>query len=299
MISIAMATYNGAKYLKEQIDSILGQTIQDFEIVVCDDCSSDDTWSLLQAYAEQDARIRVYRNEENLGYKKNFAKAMNLCKGDYVALSDQDDIWKPNHLEFLLNLIGDNGVACGNAHLIDGNGKSLGRNLDDYNFLFYCPDYREIPYRIFYNSGCFQGASMLVKRELALKAVPIPEGVNAHDTWLTLMACYSSGFVYSPEIITLHRRHETNASFTTKWPRYLGFVHFKRNPNRPDRFFLAEGIMDRLQGLLDKRQLRQLQHVAVYMKNRKCKFGKMKNVFFRLMHYRSIYTAKNKIFLEW
>ncbi len=68
MISVAMATYNGEKYIREQIDSILNQTVQDFELVVCDDCSSDGTWSILEDYANHDNRIKVFRNEGNLGF---------------------------------------------------------------------------------------------------------------------------------------------------------------------------------------------------------------------------------------
>lgn len=78
MISIAMATYNGEKYLREQIDSILNQTIQDFELIVCDDCSTDTTWNILLDYQSQDKRIKCYRNEENLGFKKNFEKAIKM-----------------------------------------------------------------------------------------------------------------------------------------------------------------------------------------------------------------------------
>ena len=113
MISIAMATYNGEKYLREQIDSILNQTIQDFELIVCDDCSTDTTWNILQDYQSQDRRIKCYRNEENLGFKKNFEKAIGLCTGEYIALSDQDDIWLPEHLEKLVNIIGNADLACG------------------------------------------------------------------------------------------------------------------------------------------------------------------------------------------
>ena len=73
-----MATYNGEKYLREQIDSILSQTIRDFELIVCDDCSTDNTWDILQKYQSQDKRIKCYRNEENLGFKKNFEKAIKM-----------------------------------------------------------------------------------------------------------------------------------------------------------------------------------------------------------------------------
>lgn len=88
-----MATYNGEKYLREQIDSIFNQTVQDFELIVCDDCSTDTTWNILLDYQVQDKRIKCYRDEENLGFKKNFEKAIGLCTGEYIALSDQDDVW--------------------------------------------------------------------------------------------------------------------------------------------------------------------------------------------------------------
>ena len=81
MISIALASYNGSKYIREQIDSILAQTYQDFELIVCDDCSTDDTWQVLQEYAEKDNRIKIFENETNIGFKKNFEKAISLCKG--------------------------------------------------------------------------------------------------------------------------------------------------------------------------------------------------------------------------
>ena len=107
MISIAMATYNGEKYLREQIDSILNQTIQDFELIVCDDCSTDTTWNILLEYQSQDKRIKCYRNEENLGFKKNFEKAIKLCTGEYIALSDQDDIWLEEKVETMIGIMND------------------------------------------------------------------------------------------------------------------------------------------------------------------------------------------------
>ena len=104
MIGIAMTTYNGEKYLKEQIDSILNQTVSDFELIVCDDVSSDSTMDILNGYAAKDSRVHVFRNEENLGFLKNFEKAIRICLdrgAEYVALADQDDIWTENHLEVL------------------------------------------------------------------------------------------------------------------------------------------------------------------------------------------------------
>lgn len=112
MISIAMATYNGEKYLREQLDSILAQTVQDFELVVCDDCSTDSTVRILEEYVEKDARIKIFCNEQNLGFVKNFEKAISLCQGECIALSDQDDVWLPEHLQVLLENIGEKDL-CG------------------------------------------------------------------------------------------------------------------------------------------------------------------------------------------
>ena len=110
MIGIAMTTYNGEKYLKEQIDSILNQTVSDFELIVCDDVSSDSTMDILNGYAAKDSRVHVFRNEENLGFLKNFEKAIRICLDpEYVALSDQDDVWTENHLEVLVDTMSSGG----------------------------------------------------------------------------------------------------------------------------------------------------------------------------------------------
>lgn len=126
MISIVMATYNGEKYLREQVDSILAQTYQNFELIVCDDCSTDSTVRILQENEKQDGRIKVFVNEKNLGFKKNFEKAISLCKGEYIALSDQDDIWLPEHLQVLIENIGDKDLIGADSLLVDENNNEMG-----------------------------------------------------------------------------------------------------------------------------------------------------------------------------
>ena len=106
MISVAMATYNGAEYIIEQLDSIRRQTKSVDEVVIVDDCSKDETVSLVRAFNEKypDLNIKLYENEENLGYKKNFKKALSLCDGEILFLCDQDDAWKENKVEVLCNI---------------------------------------------------------------------------------------------------------------------------------------------------------------------------------------------------
>lgn len=135
-----MTTYNGEKYLHEQIDSILAQTIQNFELIICDDCSKDSTWDILSDYSQIDNRIQIFRNEENIGFKKNFEKALSLCQGDYIALSDQDDIWMPNHLEVLKSIIGNKMMSCGNCEMINEKGHSLNISFKDLESLDYVPN---------------------------------------------------------------------------------------------------------------------------------------------------------------
>ncbi|MFT4918317.1 MAG: glycosyltransferase involved in cell wall biosynthesis, partial [Zhongshania aliphaticivorans] len=94
-ISVAMCTYNGERFLAEQLDSILNQTYKNIELVVVDDVSTDGTLRLLDEYAARDGRIRVIRNSENIGFVRNFEKAMGACSGEFIALADQDDIWFP------------------------------------------------------------------------------------------------------------------------------------------------------------------------------------------------------------
>jgi glycosyltransferase involved in cell wall biosynthesis len=92
MISLAMPTYNGERFLREQLDSIYNQTIVPDEVIVVDDCSTDGTISILEEYKKKYG-LKYWVNEKNLGYNKNFEKAISLCTGDYIALSDQDDVW--------------------------------------------------------------------------------------------------------------------------------------------------------------------------------------------------------------
>lgn len=107
--SIALCTYNGEKYLKEQLDSVFAQSILADEIVICDDGSTDETLKILEDYQSRFPEIlKIYQNETNLGFSKNFEKAIYLCTKDIIITSDQDDIWKKNKIEETLNFFAKN-----------------------------------------------------------------------------------------------------------------------------------------------------------------------------------------------
>lgn len=101
MISVAMCTFNGEKYIKEQIESIINQSLVPDEIVICDDCSKDNTINIIkETLANWSGKANLIINEDNLGYRKNFEKAISLCNGDIIFLSDQDDVWDNCKLKF-------------------------------------------------------------------------------------------------------------------------------------------------------------------------------------------------------
>lgn len=300
MISIAMATYNGEKYLREQIDSIFNQTIQDFELIVCDDCSTDTTWNILLDYQSQDKRIKCYRNEENLGFKKNFEKAIRLCTGDYIALSDQDDIWLPEHLEKLVNLIGEADIGCGNAELINGDGIRTDVLLSENGHLEKLYDNALMLYRILCFYSPFQGASMLIKRNFLLeKALPVPERVLYHDAWFATCACLFHGIQYTYDVITLYRQHGTNASGQKKQWNVLHAVarscvsFFKKTPYKTDRFAYIEQIKKRF--YLSQLQEKIVEESYLYLQLNRGDLSfkeKLQCLAWYWKHYRYIFTSK-------
>ena len=130
LVSICIATYNGEKYLKEQLDSVCNQTYKNIEILIQDDASSDNTVKIIQAYQEK-YNIQLFVNESNLGYIKNFESLIQKATGEYIAPCDQDDIWVKNKIELLINNIKTSSLIYSNSLLVDSHGESLGKTLQE------------------------------------------------------------------------------------------------------------------------------------------------------------------------
>ena len=292
MISIAMATYNGANYLREQIDSILAQTIPDFELVVCDDCSSDETWDILKHYSDADKRIKVFHNESNLGFKRNFEKAMSLCSGDYIALSDQDDIWLPDHLEILLNNIGDSMLSAGNAELVDGIGNKIGLKLNEMESLAVFPDdsdSRALSFFLYRNA--IQGASMLIKRDFLSIALPIPDDVNYHDAWFSCLSCFYGNLSYTFNVVTNYRMHDHNVTghrvkAKSRLDHLCRSVLFDFSY---DRIAMIRTIRERVNNLTNS-QMNTLDQLDRIIKRNNSFLGRIVNALFRIRHFKTIYS---------
>lgn len=230
-VSIALATYNGARFLREQLDSIYAQTYKVFEVVATDDGSTDGTLQILEEY-QRSHGLRFSVNEARLGFVKNFEKAISLCDGDFIALSDQDDIWHPSKLEKLSRAIGDYPLACSDVRIIDGEGKTV---ADSYRKKLHIP----VPPigEQFYSLAFINfvtGSTCLFPRGFREKILPIPPEAISHDWWMGIQATLAGGIRYVAEQLVGHRQHGANAigvkelwKLSGKW-RYLRSEERKR-----------------------------------------------------------------------
>lgn len=291
-----MATYNGAKYLREQIDSILRQTVQDFELIVCDDCSSDETMQILCTYAAIDPRIKVYQNEHNLGFKKNFEKAISLCSGDYVALSDQDDIWMSEHLNMLMEeMTPEADIICGRPIFVNENNQELPSQYDYFKMDYIPRTQMEVARHMLLGNGSYQGASMLIKRSFFDIALPIPSGANYHDSWFAVLSCFLGGLIYVDRPTMRYRRLTDSITLSTKrksaFRTFLGAVMV--NHALTDRLCFIENIKQRVPMMSDQ-QKALLDEIEEMLLRRKSLWGRLRNIPYCIKHFKSIYTYDGK-----
>jgi len=214
-ISIAMATYNGARFVRAQLDSFVAQTRRPDELVVTDDGSSDDTVAMVERFA-RDAPfpVHVHRNPERLNYSRNFERAISLCKGDIIFLSDQDDVWFPDKIESVLAAFERNpdaevvvndqlltDAALGHSGVTKlGNLKRAGKSSD----------------------GMIEGCSTAFRASWGERLFPMPDEVSSliasrdmsHDRWLSDLAILLGLRVVLDRPLQYFRRTGEN---TTDW----------------------------------------------------------------------------------
>lgn len=206
IISLAMPTYNGEKYLREQLDSIYAQTRVPDEVIVVDDCSTDGTVEILEEYHKRYG-LKYYINEHNLGYNKNFEKAISLCSGDYICLSDQDDVWLREKIEKIYrkiteydkkepSLVSSFSMSCNEAlvpfkGVINKHRKGGGWRL---------------------NFDCYatQGCTIMFNSSLKEHILPIPAN-TMYDAYIGMTASMIGNRYYIPEFLQLYRIHSGNS----------------------------------------------------------------------------------------
>lgn len=200
LISIALCTYNGEKFLEKQLQSILSQTYSNLEVVIVDDQSTDGTEEIVLEFSKADPRIKFFKNPENLGFNKNFEKAISLSKGEYIAISDQDDIWNPEKISMLFEHIGDNWVIFSNSALVNEQEVPTGENLIEQ------VDLDHLQYKSFLFINHVTGHTSLLRREFLKYYLPIPEQ-GYYDWWMGFIAAYHEKIIFIDKILTKHRIH--------------------------------------------------------------------------------------------
>jgi len=213
-ISIAMCTYNGAQHLQKQLDSFASQTCQPYELIICDDGSTDLTWALIGGFAEKVTfPVRSFKNERNLGSTKNFEKAIGICGGDLIALSDQDDEWYPDKLAKMQRLFEEFPealVAFSDADVIDERSAPAGRKL--WKSMRFSPAKAGPHLDTGFVSSLFRldyvatGATMVFRSELRSQCLPIP-GSWVHDAWIIWISALRGGIAVLPDATIRYRIH--------------------------------------------------------------------------------------------
>ena len=216
MISVALATYNGEKYITEQLQSIYGQTRKVDEIVISDDCSTDATVELIKEFAERysDCNIRLLKNETNLGYKGNFRKALELCEGNIIFLCDQDDVWNENKVEILEGILNDHTEVAliSSAFVqIDGLGKVVSDSKNLYKQELHQSEFTLVPLQdlIFHNIS--QGCAMAFRKEIKESYLKAYTDELPHDWILNVVAAMQKKCYFINRSLFGYRIHDNNA----------------------------------------------------------------------------------------
>lgn len=207
MISVCMATYNGERFLKEQIDSIIAQLSPEDELIISDDHSTDMTSEIVRSY--KDERIKFYVNELAKGVTHNFENALLHSKGEIIFLADQDDVWLPGKIKELSNFL-----IQGNYDVVTNDCALTNSKLEIIQQSYYA-EKSPLDKSVFGNfvKDLWLGSCMAFKRKVLVATLPFPKKVAAHDLWMALYSQLHFKCGYYPKVLQLYRRHENTVSF--------------------------------------------------------------------------------------
>jgi glycosyltransferase involved in cell wall biosynthesis len=264
--SVVLCTFNGERFLTQQIESLVRQTRPADEIIVRDDGSTDRTIALLKAH-ERLLPIRIAINDSNLGSTANFERTIAEANGDLIALCDQDDVWEPRKLERLEVAFRPGvGLVFTDAELIDDHGRQLGRRLWDaigfHGTLV--RDFRGEPLRVFSRGkNVITGATMAFRSELRKVVLPIPD-IWTHDGWIAIVVTFAASIVMLPEALIRYRIHAG---------QQLGLTPAASQISRQPELLLRqsrqyEAVIDRVRSFADSRRLRWLEEMVEHVKTR-------------------------------
>lgn len=205
VVSVCMAAYNGAQHIHEQLDSILAQLTEPDEVIIVDDGSTDGTREWLTNM--RDPRVKVHFNQSNLGYVRNFEKALGLSTGEIVMLSDQDDLWLPGRVDALVRALDNAEAVASNFSYFEGRP----RKLEQLRLKQGTGGHRvRNLIRLWIGIIPYYGCAMAFRRSFIQSSLPFPPFLyETHDQWLAMLANVRGTMVHL-EIETLSRRLHAN-----------------------------------------------------------------------------------------
>ena len=219
-IDILLPTYNGEKYLREQLDSILNQTYKNIRLIISDDCSKDSTPQILEEYRKKDKRIELYFQKENIGVVKGVEFLLKKVKSKYYMLSDQDDVWLPIKVEKSIETLKKQNadLVFGDLEVVDENLKTIYSTFGDFMLLNRKINKYIDSYKVNYLYNCVTGCTVLSKKEFIEKILPIPTQSKylIHDHWIGLVVALNGKLAYMPEKYIKYRKHGNNQVGTEK-----------------------------------------------------------------------------------
>lgn len=279
-VSVAICTYNGENFIREQLDSILNQSRPVDEIIICDDRSTDGTKSILEEYQKKHPElIEVVVNSENLRSVKNFEKALGLCSGNVIFLSDQDDVWAYTKVQAYLDYFEKHPnvfVLASDGYCIDEHS-----NRHEKYAIWQVPNFfTELGQKFDYYESISKianiatGASMALRRDFLIDVLPFPMAAKFHhDEWIALIAASRNQFELLPEKYFSYRIHSK---------QQVGGVFYEKN-KKSKNYLTARYNFDSTQFSFKQHIQRQKDLIRSYNKSKLLSAvdTNYKNLFFR------------------
>lgn len=257
MVSVAMCTYNGARYLSQQLESIANQTHPVDELIVCDDRSTDNTIEVIQFFAQSCSfPVVVHSNVENLGSTKNFEKCLNLCSGDVIFLCDQDDSWREDKVARQLQYLNANpgkDAVFSDAMMMDDDSKPLGRTIweeIEFNADMQRKWEEGKAHEILFNGFVVTGATLAIRKSCLARLMPFPTHVEdlIHDAWMAMVLSLENKIGFIADNLISYRRHESQqVGFGSKIEHVGIGKRFKRP--REEKLIPIKEKAERLNGM--------------------------------------------------
>jgi len=293
-VDILMATYNGEKFISEQIESIINQTYENWRLLIRDDGSTDNTIDIIKKHVKNDGRIKLIQdNKGNLGIVKNFEELINLSEANYIMFSDQDDVWIKNKVELLYNNIisMEKTFSVDKPILVHSDAYITDENLNiiSNNFIGRRAYKKGLNNLLF--AACVQGASMIMNRKLKKIILPFPNNIHLHDYYISLV-CEMLGerkFISDP--LMFYRQHDENVvgaskGVICKLKKVFNYDFYLSKPKEKDTVnYTAEKVWNQITER-DKIYLNQYKYIS------NCDNSKLSK-FYKVLKYR--YRASDGI----